>query len=117
MSSQSSASHHSFSVDESQPKNRNLLVWGMVILSIFGIAIFVLTNIFYQTLEQKVYTNVLAPTSEDLEKLRADQFKQLQTYGFIDKPKQIVHIPIEEAIKQEVEEAKRRSSPHGIQEM
>jgi hypothetical protein len=36
----------------------------------------------------------------DLQRFRADAEKRLSTYGWIDKQKGIVHIPIEQAMKQ-----------------
>ena len=36
----------------------------------------------------------------DLQRFRADEAKRLDTYYWVDKPKGIVHVPIEQAMKQ-----------------
>lgn len=42
--------------------------------------------------------------SEDLEQFRSEEEKRLSSYYWVDKKKGIVHIPIEEAMKQVAEE-------------
>lgn len=105
------STHDSFFVDESQPKNRNLLVWGIVILIVFGLATWILTSIFYRTLDDMIHAKVLEPPSVELQTLRTQQREWLHSYGFVDKEKQIFHIPIEEAIKKEAMEAQQRRNP------
>lgn len=92
--------HHAFLVEESQPKNRNLFVWGFVIAAVLGTLTTVLTSVFYYTWNQQ-RQNQIQPDAALVARRQQDA-QALNTYGWVDKEKGIVSIPIEEAMRLEV---------------
>ena len=101
--------HPSFLVDEQQPKNRTILIWGLIIGTTVAIILVILSTVFYRTTDQAIYEKQLSINDSELELLKNSQKKNLHSYGWIDKEKQIVHIPIEEAMKKVVEQEKEMS--------
>ena len=86
-------------------------MWGIVILAVFGTITTIISTIFYKTRDRQIEEEILRPSSKELDLLRAKENELLHTYGFIDQQKMIVHIPIEEAMKKEVEIAAQRTYP------
>lgn len=90
--------HHSFEVEQEQPKNSRLLLYGVVVAIVFFGSAIVLTNLFYQTSEALVYRRVLSQPSPQLLELRQKEEQQLSSYGWVGKEKKEVHIPIDRAM-------------------
>lgn len=93
----------SFHVEESQPKNRNLFLWGVVIFVTLGLLVGILINVFNYTWNQ----HLLSQTQPDigLLKQREQDKQRLQTVGWVDRDKKETHIPIEQAMRLLVERA------------
>jgi hypothetical protein len=98
--------HHPFDVDEDQPDNRSLAVYGVAIAFVFfgcGIA---LTSLFYRAADVVVQERS-AGQSQELRSLRSQEDERLSSYGWADKAKGEVRIPIDQAMKLMVEGGKK----------
>ena len=77
-----------------------------VLIALFAIAsvvalvlVMVVVQIYYQHgRDQLIYEKVLVPVSEDLTDLRAREDSNLQSYGYINKEKTQIRVPIERAM-------------------
>lgn len=98
----------SFHVEESQPKNRNLFLWGIVIFATLSILVGILINVFNYTWNQ----HLLNQTQPDISllKQREQDNQRLQTVGWVDQDKKETHIPIEQAMRLLIERA-NQSTP------
>ena len=85
--------------DRSEPNVRAIALFGAATLVLLVILILGLQFYFDRTLEQEVYTQVLAPVSQSLTALHAREDEELHTYRFIDRDKGTVRIPIERAMQ------------------
>lgn len=100
-------SHGEVRVEESTLPNKS--VFGFVAITalvFFGTAA-TLPTVFHRYIDQMRANPEDPVASQELVKLRAEETERLSTYGYIDKGKQIVHIPIEVAMQKVVEEAKK----------
>jgi hypothetical protein len=98
--------HGDVAVEESGLPNLSIL--GFVVLTavvFFGTAAS-LPSLFYRVLEHIRHGQVSAKATE-LSELRTVETERLGTYGYVDKEKGIVHIPIEVAMQKVVEDAKK----------
>jgi hypothetical protein len=88
-----------------EPKTWLIALWGAG--SIFVLAFLVLGIQYYFDLvrEQQVYQKQLEPVSNDLLSLRAREDAQLHSYGYIDRSRGVVRIPIERAMELLAQEA------------
>ena len=98
---------HDFMVEEEQPPNGSLFVWGLVVAIVFFGSAALMTSLFYRTTEEVIYDKVLSVGSPELVALRKEEAQKLGTYGWVDKGKQIVHMPIEQGMKKVVEDAQK----------
>lgn len=69
----------------------------------------VLSSIFNRITEEELNAKVGAVGSPELVQLRTEEGQRLSTYGYTDKDKQLVHIPIEEGMKQVIAEAQKEA--------
>ena len=69
------------------------------------VLIVVLQAVFYHAEEGERQRKVVSQPSEELSRLRAEQQELLASYGFLDRGKGVVHIPIELAMELEVARA------------
>ena len=98
--------HHPFDVDEDQPDNRSLAVYGVVIALVFFGCGIVLTSLFYRAADAMV-TSRSEDQSVELRALRAQEDARLSGYGWVDQAKGEVRIPIDQAMKLLVEGGKK----------
>jgi len=60
---------------------------------------------FSRVWEQEVYVRVLQPEPEALKELRAREQRELYSYGFLDREKGLVRLPVERAMELLIVEA------------
>lgn len=99
--------HESFRVEEEQPDNRHLFVYGVVIAATFFICGIVLTSVFHRATAAMLVKRGSQPGRE-LRELRADEAERLGGYAWVDKGKGVVRIPVDRAMELLVEEAQKR---------
>lgn len=102
------AGHDEFMVDEEQPANGQLVIWGLVTALVFFGAGGVLTSIFYKYSDHVIEEKVLSRTAPEVAALRAEEDAKLHCSAPADKSKPgATCTPIEDAMKKVVEEAKK----------
>ncbi len=101
--------HDEVRVEESTLPNASILAFVGITVLVFFTSAFTLPTVFYRILDYMNGTmNQESPGgSPELVALRAHEVEQLTTYGYVDKDKQIVHIPIDIAMQKVVEDAKK----------
>lgn len=92
-----------FQVDESQPKARNLVVWGTAIILIFIAVVSAIKTLFYTQAQARRHDPAHVRPDPVLRQTREEQLQRLHSIGWSDKAKGIVHIPIEEAMRLELD--------------
>ena len=95
--------------DRSEPNVRAIALFGVGTLVLLVVLVLGLQFYFDRTLEQEVYTQVLAPQSQLLTTLHAREDEELHTYRYIDRDRGAVRLPIERAMQllaREYEEGK-----------
>lgn len=98
--------HGDVAVEETSLSNAGIM--GMMTLTaviFFGSAAVlfsVLSHIGQELQDQKAGVD-----SQELKQIRAQEEERLTTYGYVDKDKQIVRIPIDVAMQKVVEDAKK----------
>ncbi len=82
-------------------------VAGIAILSIIVLVVFLvlLDSFFVVEREAQVYDSVLNSSAKDYKEIMARDTQILNSYGYVDKAKGIVHIPVERAMELLVEES------------
>jgi len=77
------------------------LIGALFALIVVGIIVAVLAvqHYFAVTYEEQLYIKVLSPVASDLKQLRAREDAQLHSYGYIDREKGLVRLPIERAME------------------
>lgn len=107
MSDQVQGEEVNFLVEESQPKARNLLPWGIGIILVFVTISFVISTIFYQTVAKKRQEQVLSKLAPGLKAARDAETKKINSFGtFTQEGKTFAHVPVSQAIEMEAEAAK-----------
>lgn len=91
--------------DATEPKVGRIVVFA--VLSVVFLVVCVLGLQFYvdQLKERKTYERVLAPVSTDLQMVRDKENAQLYSYGYIDREKGQVRLPIARAMELIAQEA------------
>lgn len=86
----------------------NLSIAGFIGLTglVFFVSAASLPSLFYRIVDHMRGEQLHAQTT-DLKTLRAQEKTRLTTYGYIDKEKGVVHIPIDVAMQKVVEDAKK----------
>ncbi len=104
----SEAHHHEpFPVEQEQPDNGRLFVYGVCIaLIFFGLGISI-TMVFFRANQHLIQERAAQP-GLDLQALRAQEETALTTYGWVDQAKGQVRIPIERAMRLVVEEHQKK---------
>ena len=94
--------------DEAEPQALWVLFMGLGVI-VTLIAVMLSVEWYYDRINEEVtFEKQLAPVSGDLTALRADEDLRLHTYGYVNKEKTEVRIPIERAMDVVVAE---RSAP------
>lgn len=101
--------HGTIAVDETPVSNTSVVGWGLVMAVVFFGSAAVLSSIFNRITEEELNAKVGAVSAPELLQLRAEEKQLLSTYGYTDKAKQLVHIPIEEGMKQVIAEAQKEA--------
>lgn len=97
--------------DRQEPKSGLIAIF--TVISIVSLVLIVggMQAYFEHIREREIYEKVLAPVGEDLLALRAREETQLRSYGYINKDKGQVRLPMDRAIDlvvKEFEEGKSR---------
>jgi len=91
--------------DTTEPKASAIAIFGILTMVLLLIVVFGIQFYFDTSKEHQVYTTVLAPEAQQLQDLRAKEDQQLTSYGYIDKQKGSVRIPIDRAMTLVAQEA------------
>ena len=106
--------HGDTGFDEAEPQALWILVIGLgTIVTLVGI-MFAVEWYFDRVNEEITYEKQLAPISEDLKELRSDEDLRLHTYGYINKGKTEIRIPIERAMDLVISERAAGIMPKAI---
>ena len=90
---------HPLSYDRTEPKYMSigvLMTATVVLLGIIGVGI---QRYYDLVTEDRTYTEVLAQPNWQLQDLRKKEEWELTHYGYVDKNKGVVRIPVDEAMK------------------
>lgn len=99
--------HAAVMVEEEQPSNSNLVFWGIIIGIIFFGSAAACMSAFYPTVARYWSYRMEQEGPPRGQVLIGEQQKLLHGYGYVEKDKQLVRIPIDTAMQKVVEEAKR----------
>lgn len=99
--------HGEVAVEESTLSNTGILTFCVLTALVFFGSALALPGLFYRYTDSVRREMTVAGPSPEMLKLRAEEDKRLGSYGFVDKEKQIVHIPVDVAMQKVVEEAKK----------
>jgi len=99
--------HGEVTVEESTLSNTGILTFCVLTALVFFGSALALPGLFYRYTDSMRREMTVAGPSPEMLKLRTEEDKRLGSYGFVDKEKQIVHIPVDVAMQKVVEEAKK----------
>jgi hypothetical protein len=99
--------HGDVAVDEQQPPNFQLFVWGVVLSVVFFGTALLFNSVFIRYSEKLIHERSLGGQDQELTGLRVLEEKRLSSVGYVDQAKGTVHIPITEGMKKVIEENKR----------
>lgn len=85
--------------DLSEPRTRFIAVFGLGTLLALVAIIFGLQAFVDHVKQQQIFERVLEPVSEDLRALHAREDTQLNSYGYIDRAKGTVRLPVTRAME------------------
>ena len=108
-----SAHHASGAVDETPVSNSSIVGWGVAMAVLFFGSAAVLSSVFARLTDDAVNERVLSVSSPALQELRVEEQRRLSTYGYVDKDKKLIHVPIEDGIKQVIAEAQAQGRSGG----
>jgi hypothetical protein len=94
-------------VEESSLSNSGILLFVILTTVIFFGSAAALMSLFPRIKEQLVNEKNAASGPTESVTLRAQEDERLTTYGYVDKEKGVVRIPIDVAMQKVVEEAKK----------
>ena len=104
------ATTHGAGFDEAEPQAFLILIFGIGTIITLLAVMFAVEWYFDRVNEEVTYEMQLGPVSVDLTALRADEDLRLHTYGYINKDKTEVRIPIERAMDVVVAERSARAA-------
>lgn len=85
--------------DTGEPRARVIALFGILTLSFLVLVILALQAYVDYARERQVFVRQLEPVAEDLRSLRAREDAELNSYGYVDREKGIVRIPIRQAME------------------
>ena len=94
--------------DTNRPKTRVVIISVLVTALTTVLGIFISYFMFTGYRDKKIKEDLGRFRNIQLQEIRKYEQEQLSTYGYIDKEKGIVRIPIEEAMKKTVELYKKK---------
>jgi hypothetical protein len=96
---------HPHAFDPSEPKGGFIVLFAVATVITLLLTVAAIVYYFDYAHEEAVYENVLAPPGEQLRELRAKEDGQLYTYGYIEREKGAVRVPIDRAMELTIQEA------------
>ncbi len=93
------------------PRTGWIFVSGMVAFVLLASSLAWLHSFFEVTRNREVYEKVLSVQNTNLRDLRAGEDTVLNSYGWVDQQKGIVHIPIDRAIEIMAKEGREGPGP------
>ena len=103
---------HPHGFDTGEPKGRFIALFGAGTVVLLVATVLAIQFYFDNYKEQQVYISVLAPESDQLKDLRAKEDTALHSYGYNDRQKGEVRIPIERAMDLLAKEAAEDRLPY-----
>lgn len=98
--------HGDVAVEETSLSNGGIMAMMTLTAVVFfgsaGVLFSVLNRMGSELMDQKASVD-----SQELKQIRAQEEERLTTYGYVDKEKQVVRIPIDVAMQKVVEDAKK----------
>lgn len=85
--------------DPGEPSARVIALFGVLTLAFLVVVILALQAYVEYARERQVFVRQLEPVAEDLRNLRAREDAELNSYGYVDRDKGIVRIPIRQAME------------------
>jgi hypothetical protein len=98
--------------DLSEPRTRFIAVFGLGTLLALVAIILGLQAYVDHVKQQAIFERVLEPVSEDLRALHAREDVQLNSYGYIDRAKGTVRLPVARAMELLSQEYAQRRLPY-----
>ncbi|MGH9627508.1 MAG: hypothetical protein ACRD7E_03980 [Bryobacteraceae bacterium] len=96
---------HPHGFDTSEPKSGFIALFGIGTVITLVVTVLAIQFYFDRYKEHQVYIQVLAPEGQQLKDLRAREDAHLHSYGYSDREKGLVRLPIERAIELLIEES------------
>ena len=96
---------HEHGYDVTEPRASIIAIFGILTIVLLLVVVFGIQFYFDASKEHQVYTTVLVPEGQQLQDLRTKEDQQLNSYGYIDRQKGSVRIPIERAMALVAKEA------------
>jgi hypothetical protein len=96
---------HPHSFDTSEPKGAFIAIFGIGVIITLVATFLGLQFYFDQAKEEEVYNLQLAPESQQLRDLHSKEDTQLYSYGYIDRAKGAVRLPVDRAMDLVIKEA------------
>src|SRR5260370_29153352 len=91
--------------DNTEPKASVIAIFGIATIITLLITVFGIQFYFDRSREQQIFVQVLQPEGQDLQMLNTREDTQLNSYGYIDRQKASVRLPIERAMELTLKEA------------
>ena len=85
--------------DPDEPKAGAIGILAGVLIAVLLVLLFLTQAYFQHATDQQVYEKVLVPVGDDITALHAKETSQLHSYGYVDRTKGVVRIPIERAME------------------
>lgn len=85
--------------DRGEPRARVIALFGLLTLALLAAVILALQAYVDHARERQVFVRQLEPVPEDLLSLRAREEAKLNSYGYVDRERGIVRIPIRQAME------------------
>jgi hypothetical protein len=91
--------------DADEPNTRGIFIFLVATVAMFAAVVVGVSYYYNSVYEETVYEEVMAPASQQLASLHAREDWNLTHYGYLDKAKGQVRIPIDRAMELLTEEA------------
>jgi hypothetical protein len=91
--------HSSPGYDTSEPRARTIALFGLLTLVVLAIIILGLQWYVDYARERQIFVRQLEPVAEDLRTLRAREDAELNFYGYLDREKGVVRLPVRRAME------------------
>jgi hypothetical protein len=92
-------SENAAAFDPTEPKASAIAIFGALTIVTLLVTVFGIQFYFDKSMEQQVFVQQLQPEGQDLQVLRTKEDTQLNSYGYIDRQKGAVRLPIERSME------------------